>query len=1587
MDPDTDQSQSSSTGDGIVTPSSGWSSVGQADEGNNAPRAGSSQQPSSNGYRNNLPQRGQPQGVMPALGGSINQQLPYVSGESYSFPSGTSTSSNPRQTGAGASSLAQRQPPHALNAKAQPTAGNKKPLVKPLWADWERISLRLNGLPRDTTTLDLWSIFRRHGELVSIEIFEGRTGERDGGGRIHFAPPPSKQFWDDVMVVDIQGQEAKIRVELQRERKTFPIRGSSGVLHPPILTLTMDAIQFGVLAHENEMMPFKTIKNSMNSGFSLVADLRSKRLEVTFTCKIDDPRRENPRLQHPSPIGQMENFQEYRAHIPFTRLKKMVFIDGDEKGWGLLIPLPSPPIFYVKHDEAGSHSSSKSSWYIRDAWDRTVDITYDTTWFKYEPVSLPRANQFIDIGRWTTYRLIFSKSALPTWEKMKAALVDFNIMIDHTTLKEFSTVAARVPDCWDQLELQEADSSKTNNLALLANEEDIELPYDVRYQLEVCISQGFLHEVDITAGFLQKLKNLSRDRTQRRDGARDLLSYVSRPRIGIRPEDRDKLDEKRIYDPMSLFEDKKAMSHYPEISLPEHCQWVRKVVVTPSTIYLSSPTAEPSNRVLRQYANLADRFLRVQFTDELMKGRILPAPDSATDNALFNRVHRTLQNGIRIGGRHFQYLASGNSQFRENGAWFFCPVDFLTCDNIRNWMGDVNHIKIVAKYAARLGQCFSTTMIPKSSPIGQTIKHIEDIEHNGWCFTDGVGKIAPSRARYLIQNLNMNKSDTAIPSVFQFRLGGSKGILVQWPEVPFNEVHLRPSQNKFTAMSRGLEIIKTSRYSVATLNRQTIMILSCLGVPDFVFIDLLKKQVENYELAMDDPQTAMQTLGKYVDQNGITTTIARMIADGFMHAKEPFFMTILQVWRAWSLRLLREKARIVVDKGAFVFGCADETRTLRGHSDKTKPGNRDVNLLPQIFLQVPKTDAKSGEEGEYTIITGICVFGRNPSLHPGDIRVVEAVDVPALRHLRDVVVLPTVGDRDIPSMCSGGDLDGDDYFVIWDPRLIPEEWNHPSMKHDTLKPMELTRDVKVTDLISFFVRYMKNDALSTIAHAHMAKCDALSDGPKDPQCVELAALHSNAVDYPKTGLEAYLKPSLRPKQFPHFMEKPPYKTYHSNKILGKLYDQVAKINFKPQLGGAFDERILRRYVLEGETLKTVRMIKRQHDKAMRQIMNQYDIGTEFEVWSTFVLSKPRVGTEYKRQESMEPVMINHRERFRMACIKMAGSRDPKVLYPVIAAAYLVTWEEVQTVLAKVRGEGRERELTADEMPFISFPWIFDYELGRIANTKGAFELEEIPKPTMTSLDDDVSNDNEEFQRLVGAGVIEGDNVVFGNGHAFEGQLPLFANATQTTNVVEEQGVVEEVVELEEDEENGKTWSACAGGGPHRVPRYVPQPYGGRGLILKRKSVGKGGKGTPRHKQKRNVARSANDDKKLQATLKKLNTQPIQAIEEVNMFKSDGNVIHFSAPKAIKVQTRRSLANIALVHAAVPANTFAIYGAGEDKELTELVPGILNQLGPDSLASLRKLAESYQSMSKENKEADDDDIPDLVAGENFESKVE
>eukprot|EP00243_Klebsormidium_subtile_P004616 TRINITY_DN18768_c0_g1_i1.p1 TRINITY_DN18768_c0_g1~~TRINITY_DN18768_c0_g1_i1.p1 ORF type:complete len:154 (-),score=51.39 TRINITY_DN18768_c0_g1_i1:307-768(-) len=137
------------------------------------------------------------------------------------------------------------------------------------------------------------------------------------------------------------------------------------------------------------------------------------------------------------------------------------------------------------------------------------------------------------------------------------------------------------------------------------------------------------------------------------------------------------------------------------------------------------------------------------------------------------------------------------------------------------------------------------------------------------------------------------------------------------------------------------------------------------------------------------------------------------------------------------------------------------------------------------------------------------------------------------------------------------------------------------------------------------------------------------------------------------------------------------------------------------------------------------------------------------------------------------------------------------------------------------------------------------------------------------------------------------------------------------------------------------------------------------------SVRTGGKGSVRRKKKAIHKTTTTDDKRLQNTLKRLGVNQIPGIEEVNIFK-DETVIHFVNPK---------------VQASIAANTYVVSGTSQTKKLQDLLPGIINQLGPDNLANLKKLASQYQGQAgaadAADDDDDDDDVPDLVEGENFE----
>ena len=681
------------------------------------------------------------------------------------------------------------------------------------------------------------------------------------------------------------------------------------------------------------------------------------------------------------------------------------------------------------------------------------------------------------------------------YETMRNALKDFNVEI--RPLADFKLLTHREPAVWEFIDKPIITKRKKTFNALDELNEDVvpSLSFPVRYQLEVCISQGYLNEHNLTQEFVDKLIGLKDTEAQ------DLLEYVAH-------------QKQRFYRPMEIFAVKIINGSVSRLKIPHYCAYIRSATVTPTTIYYNTPTVDTSNRVIRQYAEYADRFLRVRFTDEkfqvwgksflvpyncadLSQGGIF-ANDGETMNEVFTRIKRAMNNGITIGDRHYEFLAFGNSQFREHGAYFFAPVEHLRPEDIRRWMGDFKDIKIVAKYAARLGQCFSTTRAINGTKV--TVKPTTDIKRGKYTFTDGVGKISKFLAQLAASELGLAMPSGEPPSVYQFRLGGCKGILTLCPDVKMRELHLRQSQEKFAACHEGLEIVRWSQFASAYLNRQIIIVLSTLGVRDHVFVTKLKQQLSNLEQAMTDETMSLSLLQREIDPNQMTLALAGMVLDGFQKVREPFMLSLLHLWRAWSIKYLKEKAKILVHEGALLLGCVDETGTLKGHFDNQQPGptathEEKLACLPEIFVQLSK-----GENDKPQVIEGPIALARNPSLHPGDIRVVRGVDIPALHHLKDVVVLPQTGDRDVSNMCSGGDLDGDDYMVMWDKDLIPVEWNHPPMNYTPPTPVRVDREVSTNDITSFFVTYMKNDTLPRIAHAHLANADYMADGVKNQKC-------------------------------------------------------------------------------------------------------------------------------------------------------------------------------------------------------------------------------------------------------------------------------------------------------------------------------------------------------------------------------------------------------------------------------------------------------------------------------------------------------
>ncbi|KAL1413347.1 hypothetical protein Q8F55_001106 [Vanrija albida] len=682
--------------------------------------------------------------------------------------------------------------------------------------------------------------------------------------------------------------------------------------------------------------------------------------------------------------------------------------------------------------------------------------------------------------------------------------------------------------------------------------------------------------------------------------------------------------EERIRDPAAAVQGRASiLRRGPLPKRTDHLVMIRTVQITPTRVLVAPPMPETSNSVTRKYNDRLDAIIRVQFRDEGDRLQVIHQARQTDEHdkevGLMSRVRRAMYYGINVGGRRYLPIASSSSQQKDHAMWFIC-YDMINRDELLSWMGTVSET-VVAKHAARMGLVWDIVLGDE----------YPDIERNGHCFTDGCSIAGREVMRKAAAALGDKRGVNSTPSAIQFRLGGAKGVLVCWPDlVKETEVRLRPSQVKFESKLDDLNVVRSARYQAGFLNRQFIMIMSANGVPDRLFAEIFQAELNRVSGISERARRCALTKDDKNSMKSFTTfPVAHLIENGFH--RNPLVQDIVRLIEVRLLQDLKWRARVNIPKSVYLIGVSDESGTL-------KEG--------EIFCQFQPPDAP-----EPTLIIGEVLVCRAPALHPGDVRRAFAVNNPKLHHLKNVIVFSTQGKRPLPNMLGGGDLDGDDFTVIWDQRFVTPLSVCPPMDYTAPPPVKVPR-VEQQHLNENFVQYILNDVLGQVDNAHLAQADI--NDPSHPTCLDLAEIHSTAVDFAKTGKAALLPKEYSPERWPDFMGKP--KSYTSEKILGRLFRLIdPEPTFVPtDLWALVVERGFRDcdpslagLPLDPRILDKLRPVKAMYDNGIQFVMRRHRVKEAEMVSGTALQTKHRKSSK-ELGHLVEPLSDNYKLKVELA---------------------------------------------------------------------------------------------------------------------------------------------------------------------------------------------------------------------------------------------------------------------------------------------------------------------------------------------------
>jgi RNA-dependent RNA polymerase len=268
-------------------------------------------------------------------------------------------------------------------------------------------------------------------------------------------------------------------------------------------------------------------------------------------------------------------------------------------------------------------------------------------------------------------------------------------------------------------------------------------------------------------------------------------------------------------------------------------------------------------------------------------------------------------------------------------------------------------------------------------------------------FTDGCGTISCELARVAWSTLRSQKGSVSgskhVPSCFQIRLGGAKGVVVVDPTLEGRSIFLRPSQTKFEAPGvRTLDIQSTSsRPRPMFLNRPMIVILEYLGVKNESLIHLQDMAIHDIQSSRTSFLEASKLFGHHglgasFRLPSLLTNLKTQLGLDIRSSSTPgglshrLITESIRCARAYALREIKHRAHVPVPGSVTLLGVSDEWDCLD-----------EGEIYATVF------DDRTGISEP---IEGTVLVTRSPQIHPGDIQYAEAVRRPELSHLKNVVV-------------------------------------------------------------------------------------------------------------------------------------------------------------------------------------------------------------------------------------------------------------------------------------------------------------------------------------------------------------------------------------------------------------------------------------------------------------------------------------------------------------------------------------------------------------------------------------------------------